>query len=149
MFTACLSIPALRLSPLLLMAGLFTSGRAVAGSCDELLLSDGFETGNLVQFQVAVEVNELGNNQPGRELALQLNDDELLTLTSDGTFCFIELLNNGQSYAVAVESQPTDGNRCVLNNASGMVGGLVTVQVACDGEDSLWDQMLWDQNSWQ
>lgn len=58
----------------------------------------------------------------GSGLTLRLNDDEVLPIAANGTFAFVLPLASGSSYAVEVGQMPS-GQDCVLDRASGTVGG--------------------------
>ena len=122
---------------------------AYAVDCDGRLFSNSFEDAFVAQFEVAVEVSALGDNQPGRSVSLQLHGGETLQIITDGTFCFVQKTSVGDNYSVVVTSQPAQGENCTLSNASGTTGGPVSVALQCGAAESLWDQMLWDEDDWQ
>ncbi|GEM_PF-3823667 len=55
-------------------------------------------------------------------VSLQLNGDELLDVTADGSFAFATRLGNGASYTVTVATQPSN-QTCTVINGSGTVPG--------------------------
>lgn len=122
---------------------------AFALKCEERIFYNGFEASELSRWQVTIEVSALNTSSSGRSAAFALDGGEVLAFDTDATACFKDLVVNGDSYRVKVISQPETGGACVLENATGTVSGPVTVRATCDSDQSLWDRMIWDQDSWQ
>lgn len=65
---------------------------------------------------------------------LGLNDTDLLPVSADGAFTFVDRVGHGDSYGVSVFAQPTTRN-CVVNHGSGTALSKVTnVSVVCVGD---------------
>lgn len=62
-------------------------------------------------------------------VVLQNNGQNNLTITSNGTFVFSNLMNMGEDYAVSVLTQP-DGQTCTVANATGTIGGADVTNIA-------------------
>ncbi|MDQ2077978.1 hypothetical protein [Marinimicrobium sp. ABcell2] len=73
---------------------------------------------DVVELEFSVGGSLSGLAQGSVELIL--NDDEILALSEDGSFSFDTQIDDGNSFAVAVNSQP-DGQYCALENESGTV----------------------------
>jgi len=70
----------------------------------------------------------------GSGLVLSLNDDELLPITSNGSFEFELRLPTGSAYQVTVKSSPSSPEQsCSVANASGFIGDedIDDIQVTC------------------
>jgi len=70
----------------------------------------------------------------GSGLALRLNGGAPLLITANGTFTFPITIASGSNYLVTVSAQPANpAQTCVLNGASGTVGGsaITNVIVTC------------------
>lgn len=136
----------------LLTATLFSFGLLFAqpaqAQCRDQIFLDGFEQAQLNNWEVAVEVSLLGDEQPGRSVTLTLNGADPLTITSNGVYCFTTTTPGGQNYSVEIIQQPTQGNVCSLSNNTGTATEPVLVQAVCDTEPTLWDQFDWDQAVW-
>ena len=69
---------------------------------------------------------------PGRQVTLNNNASDPLTLTADGTFTFPTAVAFNGSYAVTVATQPTDQTCTVAGGSgAGVVAGISTVAVTC------------------
>jgi hypothetical protein len=65
---------------------------------------------------------------------LGINDDDLLPVSGNGSFRFVNPVASGGAYSVTVLTQPT-GRNCAVGNGSGTAGANVTnVSVVCVGE---------------
>jgi ELWxxDGT repeat protein len=64
----------------------------------------------------------------GGSVVLQ-NDEDTLTLTTNGSFVFNETEANGALYSVTVQTQPA-GQRCVVVNGTGTIAGANVINVA-------------------
>ena len=114
----------------------------VGFACDDVIFSNGFDN----TFTLSVDVIALGNNTAGRTLELQLNNNETLSLSTDGLSSFCTQLPANSSYQVAVTAQPQSGNACVLSSDSGTLTADTIITANCG--DSRWDEMNWDENNW-
>lgn len=87
---------------------------------------------------------EIGGTVTGlgteRSLTLLNNGSDSLTLTSNGPFAFVDLLEAKSAYAVTVMTQPA-GQLCEVGNASGVTNeqadSIDTVRVTCTNSASL------------
>ena len=68
----------------------------------------------------------------GTSLGLQLNGQQPMTVSSNGGFSFSAGLATGDSYQVAIATQPA-GETCTVTNGTGTVGttNVTNVAVAC------------------
>lgn len=68
----------------------------------------------------------------GKQLILNNNGGDALTLTANGSFTFATALNSGSNYSVTVGTQPS-GQTCSVSNASGSstLGNVTNVSVTC------------------
>ncbi len=68
-----------------------------------------------------------------RNVVLQNNGGDNLTLTANGNFTFGTELNNGDAYAVTVKTAPT-GQACKVTNGTGTVNtaNVTNIAVACE-----------------
>ena len=115
--------------------------------CGDTIFFDGAEDAEFNQWEVAIDVSELGEGE-GRMVTLTLNGNETLEVSSDGLFCFMDTAQGGQIYMVDILVQPTEGDLCSLVDGTGTANSPVLVGVVCDAVAGLWDQMLWDQGTW-
>jgi hypothetical protein len=132
---------------LLAFAGMVPA--ALALDCRDRVFYDGFEASAPIRWQVAIEVSAIGPASLGRSATFGLDGLETLSFDSDGTASFERVVVNGDGYRFEVASQPATGGVCVLENASGTVSGPVTVRATCDSDQSVWDRMIRDEDSWQ
>lgn len=67
-------------------------------------------------------------------LTVSNNGTDFLTLASNGAYTFPSAILSGNSYSVAVQSQPTNQN-CVIQNAQGTVGSsdISNIDITCTG----------------
>lgn len=75
---------------------------------------------------------------PGEELVIQNNGGDDLTLTADGSYTFLNLLNDNDAYSVTVLSEPTGPiQNCTVSNESGTITGasVSNVDISCDNLD--------------
>ncbi len=75
---------------------------------------------------------------PGNELIVQNNNGDDLTLTADGSYTFLTLLNDNDLYNVTVLSEPTGPiQNCTVSNESGTITGvsISNVDISCDNLD--------------
>ena len=93
---------------------------------------------NVGNVGVACTTNafKVGGNVSGLSGTVVLTDNggDALTLTASGAFSFATPVASGNTYAVAIATQPT-GQTCTLMNAGGTVanGAVSNVTVACTG----------------
>ncbi|MBB5207287.1 hypothetical protein [Chiayiivirga flava] len=74
----------------------------------------------------------------GEGLQLQLNGGEVLDVPADGSVQFVDALDDGESYSVAVATQPTAPSQlCSVANGNGIVDGadVTDVIVTCVTQD--------------
>ena len=116
--------------------------------CRDQIFLDGFEQAEQYDWEVAVEVSLLGDDQPGRSVTLTLNGADPLTITTNGVHCFTTTTPGAQNYSVEISQQPTQGNVCSLSNNTGPATEPVLVLAVCDTEPTLWDQFIWDEGVW-
>ncbi len=70
----------------------------------------------------------------GNSVVLQNNGGDALTVSANGSFSFSTPVNDGDTYAVTVSTQPTSPNQtCRVSNGSGTLAGsnITNVSVAC------------------
>ena len=68
----------------------------------------------------------------GEEVELSLNGLFKATLTSEGSFSFIQKLGNNTSYLVEILTTP-EGKGCLIQNESGVVtGNISNINITCD-----------------
>jgi len=103
-----------------------------------------FESGGIETYTVAGEV--VGLN--GEGLVLVLNDTQDIDVATDGAFQFPSPLQNGNSYAVTIGTQPRNPPQlCVVDNGEGVIIGndITTVDVLCtDRPDGLFSDRFGD-----
>ena len=81
-------------------------------------------------YGVSVTVTGLS----GSGLVLQNNAGDNLAISADGAFSFVTALNDGVSYTVTVQTQPTSpAQTCTVSNGSGTLAGadITNVAVSC------------------
>ncbi len=98
-------------------------------------VGDGDVTNVVIHCGAAVTYSvggSLGGLAPGASLTLSINGGSELTLAANGAYVFALRFAPGESYLVAVATQPV-GQHCTLGNASGTVGGanVTDVEVTC------------------
>jgi hypothetical protein len=95
--------------------------------CGSLKASAGLDASESLEFSVGGSVSGLVG-----ELGLSLNGSEALLIETDGVFTFVTGLQPGESYEVAVTTQP-DGQTCGLLNALGEIStsNVADVEVVC------------------
>ncbi|MEM7052944.1 MAG: choice-of-anchor D domain-containing protein [Pseudomonadota bacterium] len=82
------------------------------------------------QFTVGGNVSDLA----GSGLVLQNNGADDLAITANEPFAFLTALDDGSSYTVTVQTQPSEPDQiCTLSNGSGVLGGsnVTNVEVQC------------------
>jgi len=104
----------------------------IAAVCAAALLSacggDGGSDTGAATYKIGGVVSALDS---GKQLVLQNNGGDDLTVTSNGTFNFPSRLAAGAAYAVTVKTQPA-GQTCGVSNGSGNVSADVSnVSVTC------------------
>lgn len=75
---------------------------------------------------------------PGNEVVIQNNGGDDLTLTNDGSYSFLTLLNDNDAYNVTVLTEPTSPiQNCTVSNESGTITGasVSNVDISCDNLD--------------
>jgi hypothetical protein len=84
--------------------------------------------------QTAFVVGGTVSGFAGRNLVLQLNGGDDLTISADGSFSFPAPVQVGTAYTVTVKSQPIcPVRRCTLTNATGMIASAdASVDVSCE-----------------
>lgn len=88
-------------------------------------------------YAVAGYVNGLLPNNP---LSLQLNGGSDLIVSNEGTFMFLMLLRDGESYSVTIDSPATDPIQpCQIINSSGQIIGsdVSNIELNCQMGDDL------------
>jgi len=124
------------------------SSLPAVAQCRDTLFFDGMEEQAFYQWEVAVEITQLGSGAE-RAMSLTLNGLETLDINNDGVFCFTNTTQGGQPYSVQIVAQPVQGDVCRFDNANtGIATDQLLVQVICDAQRNLWDQLQWDQNDW-
>ena len=91
---------------------------------------------NLAGVTYTIGGTVAGLKGPGLLLedALGINDDDLLPVSGNGSFTFVDPVASGGSYNVTVVTLPT-GRNCAVANGSGIASANVTnVSVVCVGE---------------
>jgi sugar lactone lactonase YvrE len=77
----------------------------------------------------------------GKSVQLQLNGQEILTVSANGAFSFLTVLPDQTTYAVTVSTQPT-GETCTVSNGSGTIASAAVnnIAVTCNttGSTSSW-----------
>lgn len=88
----------------------------------------------------AVDVAVLGLWGTGGGLVLTDNTNDALPVTGNGIFQFATLIQSGDSYSVAVQTQPgSPAQNCVITGGSGTVtNGAVNVSVDCGHAEWAW-----------
>lgn len=74
----------------------------------------------------------------GSGLVLQ-NNQELLSVSANGPFAFVDPVDAGETYTVTVDQQPT-GQSCVVTNGSGVIAAAPVndVEVVCSGNEIIY-----------
>lgn len=88
-------------------------------------------------YAVAGYVNGLLPNNP---ISLQLNGGSDLIVSNEGTFMFLMLLRDGESYSVTIDSPATDPIQpCQIVNGSGQINGfdISNIELNCQMGDDL------------
>lgn len=117
--------------------------------CADALFVDGFEDPANYGWPVAVEVSQLGDNLPGRSVTFTLHGADPLAVTADWVYCFEDTTPGAVTFTIGITEQPTEGNVCSVDPASGIATGpFVLVQAVCDTSPTLWDQFDWDGENW-
>ncbi len=91
---------------------------------------------NLAAVTYTIGGTVTGLKGPGLMLQddLGINDDDLLPVSGNGSFRFVNPVASGGAYSVTVLTQPT-GRNCAVANGSGTAGANVTnMSVVCVGE---------------
>jgi len=133
---------------LALMAGLLALPVVAIAQCHDIVFLDSFEAPENNDWPVAVEVSQLGDNLPGRSVTLTLNGADPLAITADGLYCFDDTTPGAANWSIQITEQPTEGNVCSVEPATGMATGPVLVQAACDTPPTRWDEFDWDGADW-
>jgi hypothetical protein len=98
-------------------------------ACAGLPKSSGTGTGTGGPFTISVTVSGL----TGTGLVLENNATDKLTITANGTFAFATLVASGGSYAVTVQTQPSNPiQTCAVTTPTGSnITANVTLTVSC------------------
>lgn len=128
---------------LLLPAAIF-SASAHGAACVDSLFEDGFEDVSANVYEVELVVSALGS----RTAEFRLNDNETISVTDDGVYCFATKVPHGQLYDVSVTRQPDSGTVCGSAALTGVATARVSIPVACTFNRTEWDAFDWDQGHW-
>jgi hypothetical protein len=117
--------------------------RADADGLDIVFDSD-FEAPAASRYEVGVVIELLGT----RTASFQLNDGKIVTATSDGGFCFSDMIRGDEAYQISVTQQPEAGLACAADEPIGLVTGTVRVTVTCNLTRTDWNEFSWDDTHW-
>lgn len=131
-----------------LAVGIFLLPATALAQCNDILFLDSFEVPENNDWPVAVEVNQLGDNLPGRSVTLTLNGADPLVVTADGVHCFNDTTPGAATWDIQITEQPTEGNVCSVTPATGVATGPVLVQAVCDTPPTRWGEFDWDAANW-
>ena len=109
-----------------------TAVKDVAGNALSSAFSSTFLTAVTASPNQYTVSGTLAGLNSGRGLALVLNGGPPASQTSNGSFAFGTLLNDGAAYNVSIASQPFD-QQCVLANATGLISAanVTNMTVTC------------------
>jgi len=127
---------------LLLPAALF--GASAHAACVDSVFRDSFEDVSMNLYEVELVVSDLGS----RSASFQLNGNEILAVTVDGTYCFAEQVQGGEPYEVAITEQPATGPVCASDALTGTATSRISIPIACTSERTEWDNFDWDGAEW-
>lgn len=111
----------------MLMRPVVLAPLALAAACGEVIAPP-------PDAQTTFTVGGTVTNFAGRDLVLQLDGGNDVTVTADGTFAFTTPLETGTSYTVTIKSQPIcPVRRCTVVNGTGTIAGAdATVDITCE-----------------
>lgn len=111
----------------------------------QTIFADGFE-GSSTSTIIEVQVSGISDQSA---VTATLNGAESLRFIGNGTRAFNTLIPHGTNYTVTLVQQSGNTPCRFSNQANGMAAeNKITVTIDC-GDQSLWDVMHWDTNSWQ
>lgn len=121
-----------------------TLSTSAQAACMDTVFRDGFEDLANNFYEVELVVSDLGS----RSASFQLNGNEVLNVTADGTYCFAEQVQGGEPYQVVITEQPATGPVCASDALTGTATSRISIPIACTSDRTEWDNFNWDEANW-